>query len=179
VLKRATVLGAVILLASTLAFAAEEVEIRAKDGVDFSGYLTYAWTSHEYLKPDSPLREGAPLDQKIRNAADKLIQRNGFQRVERQDSPDLMINYVGMGRDYFHAEGVTKEIAPGVKWIGDPNAHSMRSYREGTLVFEVIDTGTEEMIWSGWVTELAPTIAKLQAKAEKATRKVFKHFPSR
>ncbi len=177
-LKQATIVAVALLLALPL-FAAEEVEVRAKDGVDFSPYETYAWTSHDYLKADSPLREGAPLDRKIRGAADKLIQSNGFKRVEREDSPDLMINYVGMGKDYFHAEGVTKEIAPGVKWIGDPNAHSMRSYREGTLVFEVIDTEKDEMIWSGWVTELAPTIDKLQAKAEKATRKVFRHFPSR
>lgn len=177
-LKRATILG-VVLLAAAAVFAAEDVQIRAKDGATFTQYETYAWTSHEYLEKNSPLREGAPLDQKIRRAADRLIQGNGFQRVERDASPDLMINYVGMGNDYFQAEGITKEIAPGVKWIGDPHAHSMRSYREGTLVFEVIDTETEEMIWSGWVTELAPTIAKLQAKAEKATRKVFRHFPSR
>lgn len=176
--KQLTILVGLHLVALTL-FAAEEVEIRAKDGVDFSQYETYAWTSHEYLEKDSPLREGAPLDTQIRGAADRMIERNGFKRVEREESPDLMINYVGMGNDYFQAKGVTKEIAPGVKWIGDPNAHSMRSYREGTLVFEVIDTKTDAMVWSGWVTELAPSIAKLQAKAEKATRKVFKHFPSR
>ena len=177
-LKRLTILAGLHLVALTL-FAAEDVEVRAKDGVDFSQYETYAWTSHEYLEKDSPLREGAPLDNQIRGAADKYIERNGFKRVEREESPDLMINYVGMGNDYFKAEGVTKEISPGVKWIGDPNAHSMRSYREGTLVFEVVDTKTDVMVWSGWVTELAPSIAKLQAKAEKATRKVFKHFPSR
>jgi len=169
----------VILFTASAVFAANDVDIRAKDGIDFAMYETYAWTAHEYLDPNSPLREGAPLDTKIRAAADKLIQRNGFTWVERDAAPDLMINYVGMGNDYFQAEGVTKEIAPGVKWIGDPNAHSMRSYREGTLVFEVIDTKTDEMIWSGWVTELAPSIEKLRAKAEKATRSVFKHFPSR
>jgi len=178
VLKRLVILGAIHLLALA-AFAAEPVDIRAKAGVDFSQYETYAWTSHEYLIEGSPLREGAPLDQRIRGAADKLIKGRGFKRVEREESPDLMINYVGMSNDYFQAEGITKEIAPGVKWIGDVNAHSMRSYREGTLVFEVIDTKTEEMIWSGWVTELAPTIEKLRSRAEKATRKVFKHFPSK
>jgi len=68
-------------------------------------------------------------------------------------------------------------VAPGVKWIGDPQAHSMRSYREGTLVFEVVDTANDEMVWSGWVTELARTFEKLRAKAGKATRRVFTHFP--
>ena len=56
----------------------------------------------------------------------------------------------------------------------------VRAREEGSdLIFEVIDTASEEMVWSGWVTELAPSIAKLRAKAEKATQKVFKHFPSR
>ena len=177
-MKRLTILGLVFFVAGALS-AADPVDIRAKEGVDFSQYESYAWTSHDYLDADSPLREGAPLDTQIRGAADKLMRSRGFTRVEREESPDLMINYVGMGKDYFQATGITKEVAPGVKWIGDPNAHSMRSYREGTLVFEVVDTATDEMIWSGWVTELAPTIDKLRAKAEKATRKVFKHFPSR
>ena len=167
------------LLFAVAVSADNPVEVRTKAGVDFTQYETYTWSAHEYLDAMSPLREGAPLDRQIRGAADRLIERNGFTRVERDASPDLMINYVGMGNDYFQAEGITKEIAPGVKWIGDVNAHSMRSYREGTLVFEVIDTETDEMVWSGWVTELAPTIDKLQAKAEKATRRVFKHFPSK
>ncbi len=177
--KRAAFAVVVALLLGGSVAVAEEVEIRAKEGVDFAQFATYSWSSHEYLSKDDPLREGGPLDTQIRRTADKLIQQNGFQRVEREASPDLMINYVGMGSDYFQAEGVTKEIAPGVKWIGDPNAHSMRSYREGTLVFEVIDTESGEMVWSGWVTELAPNVEKLRAKAEKATRKVFRHFPSR
>ena len=177
-MRQKTILGLCFLVAASLS-AAEPVDIRAKEGVDFSQYETYAWTSHEYLAKDSPLREGGPLDTRIRGAADKLLRGRGYSAVGREDSPDLMINYVGMSNDYFEAEGISKELASGVKWIGDPNAHSMRSYREGTLVFEVVDTATEEMVWSGWVTELAPTIDKLRAKAEKATRKVFKHFPSR
>lgn len=161
------------------AMASEPVEIRAKEGIDFSRYESYSWTAHEYSNENSALREGAPLDQEIRRAADKLIAGRGFKKVGEDESPDLIIHYVGMVDDFFQSHGITKEVAPGVKWIGDPHSHDMRSYSSGTLVFEVIDTKIDEMVWSGWVTELAPTIAQLQDKAEKATRKVFKHFPSR
>ncbi len=178
-MRKTMVVLALSTLVAMTSTAGEPVEVRTKVGVEFSRYETYAWTAHEYLNPASPLREGAPLDTRIRSAADRLLESRGFRRIGRDESPDLLINYVGMGRDYFRAEGVTKEVAPGVKWIGDPNAHSMRSYAEGTLVFEVVDTETEEMVWSGWVTELAPTLDKLQAKAEKATRKVFRNFPTR
>lgn len=177
-IKRLLILGVVQLLAVPV-FASNPVEIRAKEGVDFSRYETYAWQSHDYLMQDAALSEGAPLDQKVRNAGDKLIEGRGFKRVGKDESPDMIIHYVGMVDDLFQAEGITKEIASGVKWVGDPQAHSMRSYSAGTLVFEVIDRETGEMIWSGWATELAATIPKLRDRAEKATRRVFRHFPSR
>lgn len=173
------VLVIMLLLSAAMGFASEPVDIRAKAGVDFSQYETYAWASHDYLVEGNPLRDGEPLDLEIKAEADNLLGRRGFDRVEREASPDLMINYVGMASDTFESEGVTKELAQGVKWIGDVNAHSMRSYREGTLVFEVVDTESGEMVWSGWVTELASDVGKLRAKAGKATRRVFKHFPSR
>lgn len=169
----------VVLFVAVAAFAAKPVEVRTLAGVDFSRFETYAWAAHDDLVEGHPLREGAPLDLRIKAAADALLVAKGFERIDRGASPELVINYVGVARDIFESEGVTAEIAPGVKWIGDPDAHAMRSYREGTLVFEVIDSASGEMVWSGWVTELAPNVQKLQAKAEKATRRVFQHFPSR
>jgi hypothetical protein len=178
-MARNLTLGAVIFLMAASAFAAKPVQTSAKAGVDFSSYQTYGWAEHRDLVEGHPLAEGSPLDTKIKATADKLLEQRGFTRVGRHESPDLLVNYVGYGQDIFESEGVTKEITSGVSWIGDVNAHSMRSYREGTLVFEVVDTASGDMVWSGWVTELAPTIEKLRKKAEKATRRVFVEFPSR
>jgi hypothetical protein len=174
---RSIVICAMICLMAAVNVAAQDVDIRAKDGVSFSKYATYAWAPHLDVEGDHPVADGSALDLTIKKAADAELKRKGYERVEREESPDLMINYVGFGTDMTDIEGVTKELAPGVKWIGDPQAHSMRSYREGTLVFEVVDTATEEMIWSGWVTELARTFEKLRGQASKATRRVFTHFP--
>ena len=176
---RPIVIGSAICLLVAVTASAQDVDIRAKEGVNFSRYSTYAWAPHLDVEADHPLADGSPLDVTIKRAADSELQRKGFERVEQGAEPDLMINYVGYGTDMTDIEGVTKQVAPGVKWIGDPNAHSMRSYREGTLVFEIVDTATDEMVWSGWVTELARTFEKLRAKAEKATHRVFTHFPQK
>jgi len=174
---RPIVTCAVICLMAAATVSAQDVDIRAKEGVSFSGYATYSWAPHLDVEGDHPVADGSPLDVTIKQAADSELKRKGYELVEQEASPDLMINYVGFGTDMTSIEGITKEVAPGVKWIGDPQAHSMRSYREGTLVFEVVDTANDEMVWSGWVTELARTFEKLRAKAEKATRRVFTHFP--
>jgi hypothetical protein len=174
---RSIVICAAICLLAAVAVSAQKVDIRQQEGADFSRYSTYAWAPHLDVEADHPTADGSPLDLKIKKAADAELARKGYQRVGRDEEPDLLINYVGFGTDVTSIEGITKEVAPGVKWIGDPRAHSMRSYRQGTLVFEVVDTETEEMVWSGWVNEMARTFEKLRAKAEKATRRVFTHFP--
>ena len=177
--KTATILLCMFALLAPSAWAAKPAEVRAAAGVDFSQYATYAWAPHDFIEDDHPLRDGSMLDMKIKNTADGLLKGKGYQLLDKDAEHDLLINYVGYGEDVFESEGTTAEIASGVKWIGDVNAHSMRSYREGTLVFEVIDRESGEMVWSGWVTEAAPSIDKLRNKAEKATRSVFKHFPDK
>jgi hypothetical protein len=170
---------AVISLSAVVAVSAQEVDIRLKEGTDFSRYSTYAWAPHLDLEDDHPLADDSPLDLKIKRVADADLAGKGYQRVDREEGPDLLINYVGFGTDVTSVEGVKKDLAPGVAWIGDPQAHSMRSYREGTLVFEVVDTAADEMVWSGWVSDLARNFEKLRAKAEKATHRVFTHFPEK
>lgn len=168
----------IFLLSAGTAVAANAPEIRTMAGTDFSRYISYAWAPKRDLVEGHPLTDGAPLDVKIKSAADRELVGKGYQRTGPDGDPSLIINYVGVAIDQLKMAGTTKGSGS-VKWIGDPRAHEMRSYREGTLVFEVIDVRTDEMVWSGWMTELAATSEKLQSKAPKATTKIFKHFPTK
>jgi hypothetical protein len=167
-----------LLFSADIAAAAKAPEIRTMAGADFSSYISYAWAPKKDLVEGHPLTDGSPLDVKIKSAADHELVGKGYQRTGPDGNPNLLINYVGVAQDQLEMSGVTKGSGS-VKWIGDPRAHEIRSYKEGTLVFEVIDTKTGEMVWSGWTTELAPTSEKLQAKAPKATSKIFKYFPAK
>lgn len=179
IVNKVSVLFCMFALLAPNAWAAKSAEVRTATGVDLTQYDTYAWAPHDFMEDNHPLRDGSTLDTKIKNTADGLLARKGYSKVDKDAQPDLLINYVGHGEDIFESEGVTKQVSPGVQWIGDVNAHAMRSYREGTLVFEIVDPASGEMVWSGWVTELAPTVDKLRAKAEKATKSIFKHFPQK
>lgn len=167
----------VFLFAAAVFAAKGDVEVRLKEGVDFSGYSTYSWAPHPDLVEGHPLADGSPLDTEIKTTADTVLAGKGLVRVAGEEAHDLLINYVGFARETTEIEGVKKQLASGVSWVGDVNAHTMRAYSEGTLVFEVVDTESGDMVWSGWITELAPTVEKLKAKAGKATRRVFKYFP--
>ena len=146
--------------------------------VDYSAYRTYSWKPRVEVGPDHPLAEGGEVDRIVKQAADSILATQGFERTE-VETPDLWINYAAFAVDKMDVEGIKREVSGRVSWIGDPTAHSTRSYREGTLVFEIFDAGSDELIWSGWASEVASSQEKLRKKAEKAARKILKLFPPR
>ncbi|MGB5343161.1 MAG: DUF4136 domain-containing protein, partial [Thermoanaerobaculia bacterium] len=96
---RTIVIGAAICLMVAINVTAQDVDVRAKEGVSFSRFSTYAWAPHFDVEGDHPVADGSPLDSTIKKAADTELKRKGYERVEREQSPDLMINYVGFGTD--------------------------------------------------------------------------------
>ncbi len=158
--------------------AVASVKTSHKEKIDFSKYRSYSWREWPNLHPDHPLAEGSPLDQVVKEIANKELARQGFELVTDGD-PDLWMTYTAFVQDSVTVEGTKHEITSGVSWIGDPQAHAMLYYQEGTLVFEVYDASNEVQVWSGWAVEVADTREKLRKKGKKAIPKIFRHFPPR
>lgn len=176
-MRRATIiLLALWITGSVTAVASMKVQISEKPGVDFSTYETYTWKRRTDLHPDHPMATGSELDTWVRGLANDQMAAKGFELVNTEKA-DLWLNYVTYDSDVLQIEGTTKNVAKNVKWIGDPYAHSMRNYLEGTLIIEVVDAKTGKMLWSGWASDAAATQEKLQGKAPKAIKKIFQHFP--
>lgn len=166
------------LLAALLivpAAAAVQVKTRHTPGTDFSALSSYSWRSDPQLGPNHPLAEGTPLDRQIRAAADEILSRAGFERVAKGAA--LEVSYVGYVTEILNIEGQRTELGEGVAWIGDPQAHSTMTYEEGTLVFEIRDASSGDLLWTGWATDVARTPDKLRKKAVKGVRKILHHFP--
>lgn len=155
-----------------------QVKTSHKGGTDFTAYQTYAWRTWPDLHPDHPLAEGSLLDLEVKARAQKALAASGLE-LTTSDDPDLWITYTAFVTETMNIEGVRKDIAPGVAWIGDPRAQGVIAYEEGTLVFEIYDAESDEQIWSGWITEVADTREKLRKKGLKAISKIFRHYPPR
>lgn len=184
------VAGPLVLALALLAAGpgrAMEVKTSHDAGVDFSAYRTYAWKAREGEPPNHPLAEGSPLDGKIRGAVDAGLARAGLQKVEAPSEshpetdaePDLRLSYVAYVEDELTIEGTRREVAPGISWVGDPDAHAQIHYQHGTLVITIEDVERGEAVWSGWASDVATTLVKLEKKAEKAAGKIVAHFPPR
>ncbi len=158
-----------------------KVETSHKPETDFSRYRTYAWEEHPGLQAHHPLAQGSDLDRLIREAADAALKKKGFEKLEgpERGEPDFTVNFVAFVADELEIEGVSIEIAPRVTWIGDPDEHSQRSHQRGTLVVEIRDRESGEIVWSGWSQDAAPTVVRLRKKAASTVKKILAHFPPR
>lgn len=180
-MKRLAVFCCVVLLAPVTASAGMKVESRTWDAVNLARYGTYTWRPADDAKTGALIAEGTKLAATLEAIGDQILAKAGLAKSS-DGEPGLVMRYRGMSADMLSIEGTTWEISDHVSWIGDPNAHSMTTYRKGALLVEVLDPETEDLLWAGWaidVLELIPDRKKVAKKAEKAMTKILKEFPVR
>ena len=164
-------LMAMVLAVAIPVTANAAVSVDYDHQADFSRYRTYAWI--EGTPAPNPLGE-----QRIREALGLLLQKAGLTPVE--NSPDLFIashakantqkqisiDSYGYGGWYRGGYGATTTSA------------QIYDVPLGTLMIDMIDTGTKQLVWRGVATEtLSDKPKKNYRKIDKVTRKMFKKFP--
>ena len=161
----------VILLVLSLAPAVlAKVIVDHDPSADFSKLKTYAWIAG--TPAPNPLGE-----KRIRAALDEKLQSLGFKPVE--ESPDLLVAT--------HATKSTQQhISVDSYGYGYGRYHSgwgtstarVHSIPIGTLVVDLIDADSKELIWRGEGSDtLSDKVEKNQKKLSKVLKKMFKKFP--
>jgi hypothetical protein len=166
------------MLAAASARAGMKVHSRSWGDTNLARYEFYGWLAADEKDSGALIAKGTRLAAKLEATGDRILIKVGLAKGAGE-GPRLVFRYRGLAADMLHIEGVTKEISDHVTWIGDPNAHSMTSYKKGALLVEVLDAETDELLWAGWavdVIELIPDPQKLAKKAEKAMTKILKQF---
>lgn len=144
------------------------------------GYKTYEW-----LPPSDQIDERirSPfLQRRIQGSVDKELEGRGYQRLA-SGQPDFKLSY------YVGVEGKldigTVNTYYGYSWYG-PSGMVMyssgrtRQYDEGTLVLDVVDAASGDLVWRGiaqtkLTTSLDPNVR--QAQIDEAVQKILSRFP--
>jgi hypothetical protein len=133
---------------------------------NFSSFRTYQW--------EKPARStGNPLmDQRIVTAIDAQMAQKGFQHVE--NNPDVLVTYgTGLQRQ-------KSATATGMgHWrMGGMGTINQNISNAGTLVVDISDSHTKQLIWRGTATDtLSDNPDKNSQKIQKAIAKMFKKYP--
>jgi hypothetical protein len=176
---RSLLAAAVLFLLATTTVAEMKVRTKARVDVDLSKYQTYSWLSTHAAESGHLLAPGSPMADRVQAVGDPILEDHGFSNISSGE-PDLWIRYSGFSKETLNIEGTTRDLGGGTSWVGDPGAHSMTGYRQGTLMFEMVDSKTDKTVWSGWAIDAVPFLSdarKVGKKVEKATKKILTQLP--
>ena len=178
-MKRWSIYGFLFLAAAAVCWAGMKVDSKSYAAMDLAAYDTYAWSTDQEADTGHPLSAGSPLDLRLQEIARDLLAKRGLAPVS-DDEPDLRIRCIGISKEMQDIGGVKKDMGGGVTWVGDFGAHGVTSYRQGTLIIELVNAESEERLWAGWASDALPAVPdpdKVGKKAEKALKRILKRLP--
>lgn len=157
------------LTAGTL--AAQDVKYNFMPGTDFSKYHTYKWVNIEGASHPNQI-----VDAEIKQSVDSQLASKGLTKTDGEKA-DLLVGYqIAVDKEkQWNAYG----MGGGVRFGGMGTATSS-TINVGTLVFDLYDPTTKQLVWTGRATKtIDPSSSqeKNQKNLDKAMAKLLKNYP--
>jgi hypothetical protein len=150
---------------------AQDVKSNFMPGTDFSKYHSYKWVDIEKGAHPNQI-----VDAQIKQAVDTQLTSKGLTKTT-DDKADLYVGYqIAVDQEkQWNAYG----MGGGVRWGGMANATSS-TINVGTLVLDMYDPGTKQLVWTGNATKTMDPSSnqeKNQKNLDKAMAKLLKNYP--
>ena len=170
-ISRTAVCTLLFLSALGAAFA-QQIKTDFDHQASFSQYKTYSW---QEVKVNNPL-----WDSRIKNAVDAQLQAKGWRPVDT--GGDVAIVAIATTQTQRTLQTFYDGFGGGWRWRGfggmSEATTTEQDYREGTLVVDLYDAKTKQLIWRGSAEDtLSNKADKNEKNLDKGVAKMFKKFP--
>lgn len=160
--------GFVLFFASAL--FGQEVKTDCDRNVDFSKFRTYSW---ERVQTQDPLW----ID-RIKGAVNAALTAKGWSEVA--SGGDVSIIAMEMAKNHQTLNTYYDGFGGGWRWgggFGDETT-TVDTYRVGTLVVDLFNTNTKQLIWRGSSSDtISNNSGKNINNLDRGVKKMFDHFP--
>ena len=156
------------LLSAGLLYA-QKVETDFNESIDFSAFKTYSWRKAQASKKAA---ENSIADNRIHTAIASQMTKKGFTEVE--SGGDLIVTYRVTSKDKRETERI-----PNINRRGGygGSTRTSRVYTQGTLLIDMLDGKTKELIWRATCKDSVNDVAKFEKRLGEDVEKAFKKFP--
>ena len=153
---------------------------------DFTRYKTFAWGKPE-VDVENPVYDSDLINDKIRQAVEAEFAKRGIVKSHR--NPDFIVRYHTYteekesrtgGHPYsyrYHPFGYYP-FAYGYGypyyWMSPPQ---VREFTEGTLILDIFDNRSDELVWRGAVRGNVEDVAGLRKQIGKGIKAIMKKYP--
>jgi hypothetical protein len=169
----------VVILAFLLAGCSSlDVQADWDRAADFNDYATFGWLELEEAPTGIQLPDH--LDRRLRRVVDDVLTDKGLERAPALPLADLLlVYYVGLERElrvnysspFYGPYGFG--YWPGYAW----GATYVREYATGTLVIDVVDRRTKQLVWTGVVRGAVQSANPPSDRIEKVVLQLMRDFP--
>lgn len=179
----------VLALLVSLSGCASLVSTDLDRSANFSQYKTFGWLPAE-VSVKNPVYNSKLIDRNIKYAVEQEFAKRGI--VRNQAQPDLLVKYQTYTEKKKQNYSNYTPYSPFYGWGMMPyrfgwgypyygrwgNGFSREyTYTAGTLVLDVIDNQTNELIWRGSIEGDVDNVNRLQKQVDKAVQAIMKKYP--
>jgi hypothetical protein len=171
-LVRYTTVSMMLLLVALGTALAQHVQTDFDHKANFTQYKTYSW---QEIKPADSL-----WDARIKDAVDAQLAAKGWTQV--QSAGDVAIVAIKTTQTQRTLQTFYDGFGGGWRWRGfggmGESTTTEQDYKEGTLVVDLYDAKTKQLVWRGSAEDtISDKAEKNEKNLDKAVAKMFKDFP--
>ena len=149
---------------------AQDVKYNSMPGTNFSKYHTYKWISIEGASHPNQI-----VDAEIKQAVDAQLSTKGLTKTD-DEKADLYVGYqIAVDQEkQWNAYGM------GGRWGGGMASATQSTISIGSLVIDMYDPGTKDLVWTGTASKSIDPSSnqqKNQNNLNKAMAKLLKNYP--
>jgi hypothetical protein len=177
------VFSIVLIGAVLLAVGCSSISVRHDfdTQADFTAYQTYAWLQQPTTAvgdAEAAQRTNTLLDKRIKRAVDAELAAKGMK--PSAENPDLLVIYhTGLDRKVDVQDwGYSYPRYPYGGWYG--GQVDVYEYDEGTLIVDLIDAESDQLVWRGTATKVIDETAspeKREANLNEVVTRLFADYP--
>ncbi len=173
-------LGFAIAFVSCLACSTVRVSTDYDPNADLASMRSYAWLDERSGVLDDRSDVTSLLDRRIRRAIDAELQEKGLAPSDRGKAA-LWVTYRLSVETRMDVDTIHTTAGYGRGWYGGVSSHTVvREYEEGTLLIDLIDASTKQLVWRGTgearVRE-SSSPEQREARIRQAVREILASFP--
>jgi Domain of unknown function (DUF4136) len=165
-------MGLFLALLACSATPAQDVTTNSMPGTNFAQYHSYKWVPIEGASHPNQI-----VDAQIKNSIDSQLAAKGLMKTDGEKA-DLLIGYqVSVDQQkQWNAYG----MGGGLRWGGGMASATSSTISVGTLVLDMYDPATKQLVWTGRATKTLDSSnnqEKKQKNLDKAMQKLLKNYP--
>lgn len=165
-MKRIGILLAAVPMLVAIGCSSMKVRTDYDRTVNFRRYRSYDWL------PTGKTTVSSMNDRRIKQAVNVGLLSKGLQI--NQDAPDIFVTY------HTGQQNPVPAAQEGYTYGAWGNSYSNYNYGQGTLILDLIDARTNELIWRGTATDSVDPNwkpEKIEEIINKAVKELLKEYP--